>query len=85
MPKTTKAQRAKHEKLIAASDAANTAIYNVVYPRCDVVFSKCLELASPELVEARVKAFSELWDFEAMLIHEGRAWRSSTGSNLYFN
>lgn len=85
MPKTTKAQRAKHEKLIAAVEKLSDAVFAVVHPRNDVVFSECLRLAPPALVNAREAALAELWAFEAQLIDEGRAWRSATGATLFFN
>jgi hypothetical protein len=78
MPKMTKAQTAKHEKLSAKLNATTSAIYAFA-PNRDTRFSDCWNMASPEAKEAHDEARRALTAFEIDMIAEGRAWRASYG------
>jgi hypothetical protein len=85
MPKVTKAQRAKHEKLRANVDKLQNEIFAAAHPRRDVIFSDCRKLAPAAIVTAYDEALQALWTFEAELICEGRAWRAASGASIYFS
>lgn len=75
MPKVTKAQHAKWEKLQAAVSATRERIYASA-PRPDATFSKCLTLCGKEARSAHADALGALGEFEDLLIAQRRAYRA---------
>jgi hypothetical protein len=74
MKKTgTKAQHAKHAKLMAAKDRAVMSIYATA-PNNLTPFNDCYDHAPTELRKAYHIASQELNDFEASMVQDGRGW-----------
>lgn len=78
MPKATKAQRAKLDKLNAIREAYIMQVYDCANGN-HVPFADCLKLAPPALVCDYLTARCARDDFERELVNAGRAWRDTFG------
>lgn len=70
--------RAKIEAAYKRRDKASDAVFAAAHPRRDVVFSECLKLATPEVVQAYRDADSAHYALELDAISAGKAWRSGS-------
>ena len=78
MPKATKAQRTKLEKLNNVREQLIARVYDCAQGN-HVPFLDCLKLASSDLVCEYLAARCARDDFERELVNDGRAWRDSFG------
>lgn len=79
MPNITKTQIAKWQKLDRDLNIAVKAVFNVVHPRNDIVFSECYKQAPNDIKTAYDNARRAKADFEYEMISQGRAYRSPNG------
>ena len=78
----TKAQKAKHEKLVEAKGLAMRAVYSFA-PNNQTPFNDCYALALPDARQAYHSATDALVKFEHAMVQEARGWFRGFVFNWY--